>query len=298
MLTGMGTEAHTERLTRNMQFSDYRSGRQLRRPTLILLYGLLFATVSLTSSAYPQPSSDTAGEQRLFSLINQERVKEGLAPLELDERLSRAARKHTQIMIQNDSLSHQFDTEESLQLRVSDENVRCDHDGENIALDSDIEVAHVMLMQSPPHRANILNPQYNAVGIGILKTDELFYITEDFAHVLPNYSEPESDAFAQQAISEYAKSQGVPAPKRKRLPHLRQMACDLALDDKLESKKASDIPGVTSAVAWNASDLGKLPSNLKRLLGQPLSSGYSLGVCFAPSVTHPGGVYWLVMVIY
>jgi len=252
----------------------------------------------LASSAYTRETNDAAAEQRLFSLINQERIKEGLAPLKLDERLTRAARKHTQRMIQNDALSHQFDGEESLQLRVSEENVRCDRDGENIALDSDIEVAHVMLMQSPPHRANILSPQFNAVGIGVLKTDELFYITEDFAHVLPSYSEPEADAVTEQAISEYAKSQGLPAPKRKPLPQLRQMACDMPLDDKLDSKKASEVPGVASAVAWTASDLEKLPPNLKRLLAQPLSSGYSLGACFAPSVSHPGGVYWLVMVIY
>ena len=252
----------------------------------------------LASSAYPQETSYAAAEQRLFSLINQERVKQGFAPLKLDERLAQAARKHTQRMIQNDTLSHQLDGEESLQLRVTDENVRCDRDGENIALDSDIEVAHVMLMQSPPHRANILSPQFNAVGIGVLKTDDLFYITEDFAHVLPDYSEPEADGFTEQAISEYAKSQGVPAPKRKPLPQLRQLACDMALDDKLDSKKASEVPGVISSLAWTASDLAKLPPNLKRLLAQPLSSGYSLGVCFAPSVSHPGGVYWLVMVIW
>ena len=155
-----------------------------------------------------------------------------------------------------------------------------------------------MLMQSPHHRDNILGPQFNAVGIGIVKNDELIYITEDFARVLPDYSDLEADAVAQQAIEEYAKSLAVPVPVRKPRPPLKQMACDMALDDQLASQKAGALPGVSSAVAWNASDLGKLPSSLKRLLAQPLTSGYSLGVCFAPSVTHPWGLYWLVMVIY
>ncbi len=255
-------------------------------------------TLGLASSAYPQQTTNTADEQRLFALINQERVKSGLPPLQYDERLARAAQKHTHVMVQNDSLSHQFDGEEALQLRVSDEHVRCDHDGENIALDSNLEVAHTMLMQSPHHRENILGAQFNAVGIGIVRSDELIYVTEDFAHVLPDYSELEADAVAQQAIEEYAKSQAVPVPARKPRPQLKQMACDMALDDQLASQKAGALPGVSSAVAWNASDLEKLPSNLKRLLAQPLTSGYSLGVCFAPSVTHPGGLYWLVMVIY
>jgi hypothetical protein len=76
------------------------------------------------------------------------------------------------------------------------------------------------------------------------------------------------------------------------------MACEMALDDNVDGDKASKIPGVTRAVAWNASDLVKLPSSLQQLLQRPLSSGYSLGICFAPSVNHPEGVYWLVMVIY
>jgi uncharacterized protein YkwD len=257
-----------------------------------------FLVLVLAPGAYPQQTSDAGSEPRLFALINQERVKAGLPPLLYDERLALAARKHTQLMVHEDTLSHQLDGEESLQLRVSDENVRCDHDGENIALDSDLEVAHTMLMQSPHHRENILGPQFNSVGVGIVKSDDLIYITEDFAHVLPDYSELEADTVAQKAIDEYAKSQSVPVPVRKPRPQLKQMACDMALDDQLASQKAGILPGVSSAVAWNASDLGKLPANLRKLLAQPLTSGYSLGVCFAPSVTHPGGVYWLVMVIY
>jgi len=298
MLTGMGTKAHAERLTRSMQSTYQRPGNESRRRALISLCRLLWMALILTSPAYSQPTFDAAGEQRLLSLLNQERVKQGLAPLKLDERLTQSARKHTQLMAQNDSLSHQFDGEESLQLRVSDENVRCDRDGENIALDSSIEGAHVMLMQSPPHRANILNPQFNSIGIGILKSDELLYITEDFAHLLPDYSESEADAAVQQAISNYAKSLGVPPPARKPRAQLVHTACDMAREDTLHSKEIGEVSGVTSAVAWTATDLGKLPPNLKRLLAQPLSSGYSLGVCFAPSVTHPAGVYWLVMVIY
>ncbi len=53
-----------------------------------------------------------------------------------------------------------------------------------------------------------------------------------------------------------------------------------------------------SAVAWTATDLRKLPPGLQKILGQPVSSGYSLGVCFATSASQPGGVYWLLFVTY
>jgi uncharacterized protein YkwD len=40
--------------------------------------------------------------------------------------------------------------------------------GENIALAQTLSVAHTGLMNSPGHRANILNPAYGRLGIGIL----------------------------------------------------------------------------------------------------------------------------------
>jgi uncharacterized protein YkwD len=281
-----------------MQLSTHQSGGKLLTQSLLPVCCAICVVISLASSAYPQDTNYTPDEWRLFSLINQERFKEGLSPLELDARLSRAARKHSQLMAQDESLSHQFDGEEALPVRFRDEHIRCDHDGENVALDSDLAVAHTMLMQSPPHRANILSPQFNAVGIGVVKSGDLLYITEDFAHVQPDYSEPQADAEAQKVIDEYAKSQGVVEPKRKPLPELKAMACNMALNDQLDGTPASKLPGVTGAVAWNTGDLEKLPPSLKKLLAQPLSGGYSLGVCFAPSVSRPGGVYWLVMVIY
>jgi uncharacterized protein YkwD len=281
-----------------MPSSCHSSRSQWQSAFRFSLFGIILFALSVATTACAQEPPATDTEQQLLSLLNQERARQDLPPLQLDERLSRAARKHTQLMVQNDSLSHGFDGEAPLAVRIADENVRCDHDGENVALDGSLEGAHTMLMQSQHHRDNILGQQFNAVGIGILKSDDLIYVTEDFAHVLPNYSEPEADAAAQRAIGEYAKSQGVAVPVRKPMPQLRQTACDMALEDQLDSKRAGEIRKFSSAVSWNAVDLGKLPANLKRLLTQPLVMGYSLGVCFAPSVSHPGGVYWLVMVIY
>lgn len=258
------------------------------------------ALLCLAIAAFPQEEStvDAAGAKQLFSLINQERVKAGVAPLEFNDQLASAAIKHSQLMAENDSLEHQFDGEQALTLRLSDENVRSDHDGENIALDNDVANAHAMLMQSPLHRANILSSQFNAVGTAVVRSGAIVYVTEDFAHVMPNYSELEADAAAQQAITDYVRSQQLPPPTRKVRTQVAHLACDMAQEDKLDGEKAREIPGVSTAAVWTATDLTKLPASVKKLLAQPLAAGYSLGVCFAPSVSHPGGVYWLIMVIY
>ena len=269
-----------------------------RQTLLFTASFLLLSLFSLAEVVYSQSSDSSEGERQMFSLINQERAKAGVPALQWDDRLAHAARKHSQLMAQNETMQHQFDGEPPVTIRLSDENVRSDHDGENVAVDSNVAVAHTLLMNSPPHRANILSPQFNAVGIGIVSGEDLFYITEDFAHVLPNYSEIEADAALQQAINDYVRSQGLPLPARKPRAQLTHMACDMALEDKLDSDMVREVPGESGGVVWTATDLQKLPPGLRKILAQPLPAGYSLGICFAPSVSHPGGIYWLVMVVY
>ncbi|HWS94894.1 MAG TPA: CAP domain-containing protein [Candidatus Methylomirabilis sp.] len=258
----------------------------------------LVALFLLAGSAIAQGTDDPAAEQRLLVLINQERANAGLSRLDWDERMARAARLHAQIMAQRDELSHQFPDEDPLVLRLRAQSVRSDHDGENIALNGDVESAHVALMGSPLHRANILGPSFNAAGIGVIRAGELIYIAEDFAHVMPDYSDFEADAVVQQAISDFARARGMPIPKRKPRTQLVQLACDMAQGDKIDAKAARSIPGSTSAVAWTATDLRQLPPGLRSILSQPLTGPYSLGVCYASSSGNPGGVYWLLFVTY
>ena len=258
----------------------------------------LVAVLLCASVALAQDAIDVSGEEQLFALINQERSKAGLEPLKLDQRLTHAARKHSQLMVDRDSLVHQLLGEDPLALRLSAEGVRCDHDGENIALNGDVASAHAALMDSPGHRANILAAHFNSVGIGVVHTGDLVYVTEDFAHVMPDYSEFEADAAAQQAITDYARGLGLPVPVRRSRTQLARMACDMAQQDKLDSSHTREIPGVTAAVAWTATDLRKLPPGLQKILSQPVSSGYSLGVCFSPSTSQPSGVYWLLFITY
>jgi uncharacterized protein YkwD len=259
---------------------------------ILLLLPLLEAT------ALAQEQFDAAGEKQLVELINQERAREGLPPLAMDERLTQAARKHTALLVKHKTLSHRYEEEESLEVRVADENLRSDRQAENVAMDIDVADAHANLMNSPPHRASILSSKYNAVGVGVLHSGDEVYVTEDFAHRLPDYSDAEADAVLQTTIAKYASAKGHPAPARKAQSTIHQMACDMALIDVLDAGTPKSIAGVHHVVAWTATDLEDLPAGAKNLLSQPLNAGYSLGVCFAASVSHPGGMYWIVLVGY
>ena len=270
----------------------------LRACLLLVSLALILPALASDGDMGKPGRVDEGAERQLIDLINQSRNAEGLPPLVMDQRLTLAARKHTVRMVQHKELSHQYDDENPLPLRLEAENLRSDRQAENIALEVDIEGAHQSLMRSPGHRANILNPDYNAVGVGIIRMGNDVYVTEDFAHRLPDYSEHEADAFLQHTIEKFATDRGLPRPVRKPQASLRRAACQMALNDSLDTDKPLGLPGAHGVLEWTASDLEKLPPNAKQLLAQPLHSAYSLGVCFAPSVSHAGGLYWVVMVVY
>ena len=294
---------------------SYRSASPRQRAaSWLLIVSLLFTSCVLAddlmavgsafnSQADTAPNAqpkqfDTAGEAQLVELINQERTEHGLLPLTVDKRLTQAARKHTVLIAQHGQLSHQFTGEPALQIRFSNENLPSDRQSENVALNNlDVASAHDGLMHSPPHRASILDPAFNVVGVGVLHSGQDIYVTEDFAHKLPEYSEPQAEASAQAAIEQYARSHKFLAPVRKPQLQLRHMACAMALSDTLNGNDALRLPGVHGVLAWTADDPANLPKGIAQVL-TPQISGYSLGACFAPSVSHPGGVYWVVMVTY
>jgi uncharacterized protein YkwD len=67
---------------------------------------------------------------------------------------------------------------------LANENLPSDQEGENTAVDQDVHSAHKGLMNDPDHRDNILNPNYNAIGVCVTKSGGRVFVTEDFAHVL------------------------------------------------------------------------------------------------------------------
>src|SRR5262249_56132570 len=72
--------------------------------------------------------------------------------------------------------------EERLEDRLSKSGVPFDAVAENVAYAGSAGEAHEQLMLSSGHRANILNPQYNAVGVGVVDRKGQLYITQAVAH--------------------------------------------------------------------------------------------------------------------
>ncbi|MDV2685039.1 CAP domain-containing protein [Alkalihalophilus lindianensis] len=110
----------------------------------------------------------TAEEQQMVDLVNEERQKQGLAPLKADLELTEVARVKAQDMIDNNYFAHQSPTYGSPFDMLNQFGVQYNTAGENLAGNQTVEAAHQALMNSDGHRANILGGNYTEVGIGIV----------------------------------------------------------------------------------------------------------------------------------
>lgn len=142
----------------------------------ILAAALLAMLVVLVPPA-PRPAGGTscwswsAAEKKLARLHNNARRRNDIRMLALDPELSRVARLHSREMARRDSLEHT--PGDKLGKRVT----RWRRLGENIAFAESARQAHKMFMDSPSHRAAILERRFSHFGVGIRRDDGGLWVT-------------------------------------------------------------------------------------------------------------------------
>lgn len=137
------------------------------------------AAVKVTVTKAPETGS--ADEMLMLSLVNQERQQAGLQPLKFNMQLTRVARIKSQDMIDNAYFSHTSPVYGSPFEMMDQFGISYRYAAENLALHPSVESAHLGLMNSEGHRANILHPSLTEIGIGILKNSKgQYYITQMF----------------------------------------------------------------------------------------------------------------------
>lgn len=111
---------------------------------------------------------DERAEQEMFAMVNDERVKAGLAKLTFSNSLRDLARAHSDDMFKRGYFSHYTPEGLSPFDRMEKAHITYEYAGENLALAPSTPLAMQGLMNSPGHRANILSPNFHQVGIGVI----------------------------------------------------------------------------------------------------------------------------------
>jgi uncharacterized YkwD family protein len=114
-----------------------------------------------------QNSALSQFEQQVVELTNQERANNGLQPLQIDEPLSNVARDKSRDMAGNGYFDHNSPSYGSPFDMMNSYGISYNTAGENIAKGqrSPQEVVQAW-MDSPGHRANILNGNFTHIGVG------------------------------------------------------------------------------------------------------------------------------------
>jgi hypothetical protein len=140
-------------------------------------FGILI-TVALIAQVLVMPASastTTDAEACFVNAINTERTSRGLAPMLVDPDPLGYARQHTSAMISAGSLFHSTSAQLAAVLPKAMTNW-----GENVGYASTCERLHRAFMESPGHKANILDPDFNRMTVGVAFSSGRLWATEIF----------------------------------------------------------------------------------------------------------------------
>lgn len=236
-------------------------------------------------------------EQQIFQLANQARQDAGVEPLGWNEQAAEAARAHARLMAEKQSLSHQFSGEPALRERMAGTGLRFDSVAENVADAQSADESHDALMNSPPHRQNLLNPKYNSLGIGVAQSEGQLFVVQDFAHSIPTRTAIEVEDEVISDFNRLRASHGLREVAPSKSEDLRKLACE----GKQRQVHARDVmnisPGASRVMAFTLNDPSKLPPSLLNASREP-AGRMGIGACFAPSPSTSYAAFWVLVTMY
>ena len=119
--------------------------------------------------------------QALFESANRERAAKGLGSLKWDPTLAAAAHEHARRMAGQNTISHQLPGEPDMLARAKQSGAHFSSLAENVAEGPSADDIHAQWMHSAPHRANLLDPQLNSIGIATAERGGILFAVEDFS---------------------------------------------------------------------------------------------------------------------
>jgi uncharacterized protein YkwD len=253
-------------------------GSNMKRFALILFC----ACIRQGSGVDLYAQSQTVAAQYLLSALNQERISHRLALVRLDASLNQAAAIHAAVMAKNRSISHQFPGEAELSVRGSVSGARFDRITENVAEGPAATIIHDAWMHSPGHRANILDPAVDAVGIAVVSRNGQLYAVQDFERSVQSLSFMQQEATVGLLLDQSGLELLPGANARQ--------TCSMATGYAGEQQPAF-------VVRYTTGDISQLPSRLKTRLISTQDRLAAVGAC-PTDETSAFSTYSLVVLLY
>lgn len=229
-----------------------------------LKIAILCACLALFVQIHAQEDS----AHHIFEMTNNDRVDQGLQPLHWDPALAAAAQQHAERMAEQHALSHQFSGEPDVGARAAQAGAHFRAIAENIASAYSDQQVESAWMHSTPHRQNILDPQMDAMGVGVVKQGNVIFAVEDFA----NGSQALSATQVESKVASLLRRQGIDPS----IPGEQAMAAC--------QSTGGYPPGSTAKliIRFDTGDLNQLPPGVQQQLHSGTYTKAAIAACAAP----------------
>lgn len=265
----------------------------MRTLTRWLFAVLLLALPSLSPGQSHSPAPETRGSnlqddaQQVVALANQARARAGVAPLRWDAELAAAALNHCLRMAAEGPIAHRYGGEASLSDRAAEAGAHFSVIEENVAIGPSADAIHEEWMQSPGHRANLLSPDVDRVGVAIVAARGVLYAVADYSRAVQKLDAAEVEA----RIAALLKPSGVAILAD---PSVARAACktDEGIPRAAEGMQPRFI------MRWQDSDLSKLPQDLVKQLETGKYRAADVGSCTAQDENGAFTAYRVAVILY
>jgi len=183
----------------------------------------VFVGIDPPRSPPPEQSGRDPGVKGVEAAIARLRTQHGLTSLRRDAELDAVAELHSREMARTGTFAHVLPSDGSVGDRLDRAGYTRRAAGENIGLSETPLAAHEGIESSPAHLANLLDPRFSRLGLGIARGpspdgSEGIYLTEVLASPVRGSKDPEAEVFGS-------------LQRRREQLRLAPLARDAALDE-------------------------------------------------------------------
>lgn len=251
-------------------------------------------------AASPQRPDITSIEEKLLEWVNEERTARHLYPLRSSPDLRALSTEHSKDMASQQKMSHFSSAGKSYLERLVETGLYFVEAGENVAVSDTFDAAfiHQGLMESPEHRENILNPNYDSVGIGVVYSkDRRYFVTQDFAQSLKKLETEEAEKFIQDKIAKIRNESALPPLSFNNVANrfARRYSQNRATGKPLQN--IGVLLGETH-IHFITTPLLQIPKNISQKISSEIYEVGAVGVWFGRLEDYPGGAYLITIFLF
>ncbi|HEU5350433.1 MAG TPA: CAP domain-containing protein [Terracidiphilus sp.] len=228
-----------------------------------------------------------SASEQLFALANKARAEQGAPRLEWDSSLAVAALRHCQRMAAEGPIAHRYNGEMSVSERAQAAGAHFSLVEENVAVGQYPAQIQDAWLHSPEHRANLLNPKVDRVGIGVVQSNGALYAVEDFDRGV----EVLDAAQVERHVEGLMRVSGIAIR-----PSHGDARAACAMNQGLPARLSGGTP--LFVMRWQGADLSRLPQQLAdRLAGGHYRSA-AVGACPAETSQKSFTMYRVAVLLY